>query len=210
MVFIDEIDVALTSRDGGSIDTSGVGSKMLSILMPWLEREDIKGKLLLVGATNRADNIDAAMRRRMQTVIPVLPPITADDRRAVLFNVLVREQGIPAEAIEIPDEVVSDLATKWYTQANLSVLAEKAASIASRRDEDFTSNVAHFLSRAAITYRVDTTRTESLSYAAASQASDTDLLPPGFEFKKANESKIAPKESSDEDEEFPANTRFVR
>ena len=210
MVFIDEIDVALTSRDGGSIDTSGVGSKMLSILMPWLEREEIKGKLLLVGATNRADNIDAAMRRRMQTVIPVLPPITAEDRRAVLFNVLVREQGIPAEAIEIPDEVVSDLATKWYTQANLSVLAEKAASIASRRDEDFASNVAHFLSRAAVTYRVDTTRTESLSYAAASQASDTDLLPPGFEFKKANESKIAPKESSDEDEEFPANTRFVR
>ena len=70
--------------------------------------------------------------------------------------------------------------------------------------------MAHFLSRAAVTYRVDTTRTESLSYAAASQASDTDLLPPGFEFKKANESKIAPKESSDEDEEFPANTRFVR
>jgi len=211
MVFIDEIDVALTSRDGGVGDSSGVGSKMLSILMPWLERDEIKGKLLLVGATNRADNIDAAMRRRLQTVLPILPPMTPEDRRAVLTNVLIREQGIDATSIEIPDDVVSDGATKWYTQANLSILAEKAASIASRKDEDFSSRVSHFLQMACASYRVDTTRTEALSYLAASQSSDTDLLPPGFQVKQEREvKKILRDIESDDDEGVGPSERGVR
>jgi len=208
MVFIDEIDVALTSRDGGSVDTSGVGSKMLSILMPWLERDEIKGRLLLVGATNRADNIDAAMRRRLQTVIPVLPPMTAEDRRDVLVNVLEREQHIDRALIEIPDAVVSDAATKWYTQANLSILAEKAVSIASRREQDFSERVSYFLLQAVASYRVDTERTEALSYLAASQASDLDLLPPGFTPKRSSEAKQILKEVEDDD--FGANGRSIR
>ena len=199
MVFIDEIDVALTSRDGGSVDTSGVGSKMLSILMPWLEREEIKGKLLLVGATNRADNIDSAMRRRLQTVVPVLPPMRPEDRRSVLENVLIREQGVPKAQIVIPDAVISDECTKWYTQAQLSILAEKAVSIASRRDADFNKNVAEYLTKAVEAYRVDTAKTEALSYLAASQASDLDLLPPGFETRKPTEIKELLKETDDED-----------
>ena len=202
MMFIDEIDVALTSRDGGSIDTSGVGGKMLSILMPWLEKDEIKGKLLLVGATNRADNIDAAMRRRLQTVIPVLPPMLPEERHNVLLNVLRREQGITGD-IEIPAEVVADSATRWYTQANLSVLAQKAASVASRRDEEFSDNVAHYLRLAIANYRVDTARTETLSYLAASQASDLDLLPPGFEVKRQAEVKAMVKSLEDDDDGAP-------
>jgi transitional endoplasmic reticulum ATPase len=202
MMFIDEIDVALTSRDGGSIDTSGVGGKMLSILMPWLEKDEIKGKLLLVGATNRADNIDAAMRRRLQTVIPVLPPMLPEERHNVLLNVLRREQGITGD-IEIPAEVVADSATRWYTQANLSVLAQKAASVASRRDEEFADNVAHYLRLAIANYRVDTARTETLSYLAASQASDLDLLPPGFEVKRQAEVKAMVKSLEDDDDGAP-------
>ncbi len=209
MMFVDEIDVALTSRDGGSIDTSGVGSKMLSILMPWLEKEEVKGNLLLVGATNRADNIDAAMRRRLQTVIPVLPPVTLEDRRAVLENVLVREQGIDMAQVEVPDEVVADGATKWYTQANLSILAEKAASIASRKDESFSDNVAEYLRHAVRSYRVDTVRTENLSYLAASQASDTDLLPPGFQIKQQAEIKQILKDETEYDNVGPLQ-RVIR
>lgn len=211
MVFIDEIDVALTSRDGGVGDSSGVGSKMLSILMPWLERDEIKGKLLLVGATNRADNIDAAMRRRLQTVLPILPPMTPEDRRAVLENVLIREQGIDRNLIEIPEEVIADGATKWYTQANLSILAEKAASIASRKGDEFSSRVGHFLQLASASYRVDTTRTEALSYLAASQSSDTDLLPPGFQVKQEREvKKILREIESDDDDEVGPSERGVR
>jgi len=208
MVFIDEIDVALTSRDGGSVDTSGVGSKMLSILMPWLERDEIKGKLLLVGATNRADNIDSAMRRRLQTVVPMLPPMLSEDRKAVLINVLMREQGVPENKIVIPDDVVSDAATRWYTQAQLSVLAEKAASIASRNEADFNENVAEYLLRAVKAYRVDTAKTEALSYLAATQASDLDLLPPGFEVRKQAEVKELLKDVEDED--FSPSKRSVR
>lgn len=208
MMFIDEIDVALTSRDGGSIDTSGVGSRMLSILMPWLESPQVKGKLLLVAATNRPDNIDAAMKRRLQTVIPMLPPIRPSDREDVLRNILVRERGVSVEYISIPEIVVSDQMTKWYTHDNLSVLAEKAAAIASRCDEDFEKDIPGFLVRATQAYRVDTTRTEALSQLAASFASDLDLLPPGFEIKKQSDIKQAIRETDDEN--IGPSERFSR
>ena len=205
MLFVDEIDVALTSRDGGSVDTSGVGSKMLSILMPWLERDDIKGKLLFVGATNRSDNIDAAMKRRLQTIIPVLPPMLPEDRHQVIANILHREQGV--SQFEIPDDVVGE-ATRWYTQANLSVLVEKAVNLSRRQGKDFLSDVSGFLRRATELYRVDTARTETLSYLAAAQCTDEDMLPPGFARKQEREVKQLLREI--EDDEVGPSQRGVR
>jgi hypothetical protein len=207
MLFVDEIDVALTSRDGGSVDTSGVGSKMLSILMPWLERDDIKGRLLFVGATNRPDNIDSAMKRRLQTIIPVLPPMMPEDRFQVVMNILQREQGLRPEECEVPDEVIGD-ATRWYTQANLSILVEKAVSLARRQKREFTSDVAGFLRRATELYRVDTARTETLSYLAAAQCTDDDMLPPGFARKQDREVKKLLREI--EDDEMGPSERGVR
>jgi hypothetical protein len=134
--------------------------------------------------------------------------MTAEDRRDVLVNVLEREQHIDRALIEIPDAVVSDAATKWYTQANLSILAEKAVSIASRREQDFSERVSYFLLQAVASYRVDTERTEALSYLAASQASDLDLLPPGFTPKRSSEAKQILKEVEDDD--FGANERSIR
>lgn len=198
MLFVDEIDVALTSRDGGSVDTSGVGSKMLSILMPWLERDDIKGKLLFVGATNRSDNIDAAIKRRLQTIIPVLPPMLPVDRHQVIFNILQREQGVDRTSCDIPDEVIGE-ATRWYTQANLSILVEKAVNLARRQGGDFLSDVAGFLRRATELYRVDTSRTETLSYLAAAQCTDEDMLPPGFARKQEREVKQLLREIEDDE-----------
>ena len=163
-----------------------------------LESPQVKGKLFLVAATNRPDNIDAAMKRRLQTVIPMLPPIEWSDRYNVLLNILERERNIDAPYIEIPQDVVSDQMTKWYTHDNLSVLAEKAEAIASRKGEEFASDVAGFLTRAVQSYRVDTTRTEALSQLAASFASDLDLLPPGFQVKKQNEVKQLLKEVDDD------------
>lgn len=198
MMFVDEIDVAMTSRDGGAIDTSGVGSKMLSILMPWLEREEIKGKLLFVGATNRPDNIDGALKRRLQTIIPVLPPMLPVERARVIRNVLIREQGVQESVIDIPEDILGET-THWFTQANLSILCEKAVSIASRQGSDFSKDVAGFLRKAAVLYRVDTSRTEALSYLAAAQSSDQDLLPPGFVVKQEREVKKLLREVEDDD-----------
>lgn len=183
-LFVDEIDVAMTSRDGGAIDTSGVGSKMLSILMPWLEQDHVKGQLLFIAATNRPDNIDAALKRRLQTILPVLPPSSPEERAQVIANILMREQGVQSSVEDIPEDVVADGATAWYTQANLSILVDRAATIAAREDRDLQDDLHLFLRRATDTYRVDTTRTERMSYLAAAQASNTELLPPGFVVRK--------------------------
>lgn len=202
MLFVDEIDVALTSRDGGSVDTSGVGSKMLSILMPWLERDDIKGKLLFVGATNRADNIDSAMKRRLQTIIPVLPPMRPEDRADVIINILDREQGYDVARYK-PEQFLTDdivgIGTTWYTQANLSVLVEKAVNISRREKRNFLDNPVEFMTRATDLYRVDTNRTEALSYLAAAQCTDSDMLPPGFSRRQEREVKQLLREIEDDE-----------
>lgn len=192
-LFVDEIDVAMTSRDGGAIDTSGVGSKMLSILMPWLEQENVKGNLLFIAATNRPDNIDAALKRRLQTILPVLPPSSEAERAQVIANILLREQGVQASTGDIPSDVTADSATAWYTQANLSILVDRAATIAARDDRDLDEDLVGFLRRAASTYRVDTSRTERMSYLAAAQASNTDLLPPGFVVRTEPQPAVEPR-----------------
>lgn len=207
MLFVDEIDVALTSRDGGSVDTSGVGSKMLSILMPWLERDDIKGKLLFVGATNRADNIDAAMKRRLQTIIPVLPPMQPEERASVILNILDREQGHDIALLNpdqfVTEEIVGD-ATRWYTQANLSILVEKAVNLARRQKREFLDNPLEFMTLATQLYRVDTAKTETLSYLAAAQCTDGDMLPPGFIRRNEREVKQLLRQIEDDDEVGPS------
>ena len=203
-LFVDEIDVAMTSRDGGAVDTSGVGSKMLSILMPWLEQDHIKGQLLFIAATNRPDNIDAALKRRLQTVIPVLPPSSAEERSEVIRNILLREQNVVSvEDSDIPAEVCDDAVSGWYTQANLSILVDRAATIAARDGAELDADIAGYLRRAASTYRVDTTRTEAMSYLAAAQASNTELLPPGFVVKSERDAKRVLKEvESPADEDY--------
>ena len=99
-------------------------------------------------------------------------------------------------------------ATRWYTQANLSILVEKAVSLARRQKREFTSDVAGFLRRATELYRVDTARTETLSYLAAAQCTDDDMLPPGFARKQDREVKKLLREI--EDDEMGPSERGVR
>lgn len=103
----------------------------------------------------------------------------------MIANILVREQGVESSsAADVPDDVTADTATGWYTQANLSILVDRAATIAAREDRDIEDDLAGYLRRATSTYRVDTARTERMSYLAAAQASNTELLPPGFVIRK--------------------------
>ena len=104
---------------------------------------------------------------------------------------------------------ITEEATQWYTQANLSILVEKAASLASRQSVEFSDDVAGFLRKAVSIYRVDTSRTETLSYLAAAQASDHDLLPPGFVVKQDREIKKLLREI-DDDEDMQSGARVAR
>lgn len=85
LVFVDEIDQAIGGRVTASAD-SGVGQRMFGRLLEFMGREELRGQVLWVAASNRPDMLDEAMIRRFDKIIPLLLP--GESERAEIFRAL--------------------------------------------------------------------------------------------------------------------------
>lgn len=86
LVFIDELDQVVGRGDG----SNSVDANQFQAVLTFLEDpERMRLGIVIVGATNWPNRIDAAVLSRFQTRIPVLPP-TAQDR-ADMLPVMLRE-----------------------------------------------------------------------------------------------------------------------
>lgn len=74
VVFIDEIDQAMSRRDTGQSGDSGVGARMFARILEVMSDATNRGRILWVAATNRADILDEALLRRFDRVVPLLTP----------------------------------------------------------------------------------------------------------------------------------------
>jgi transitional endoplasmic reticulum ATPase len=87
IVFLDELDSVLSSGRQSKGD-SGTSARMFNAIMQWLSDESRKGKVVVIGASNRPDLLDAALIRsgRFDAKIPALPPFKGDavGRKAIL------------------------------------------------------------------------------------------------------------------------------
>ncbi|SOE23151.1 AAA+-type ATPase, SpoVK/Ycf46/Vps4 family [Spirosomataceae bacterium TFI 002] len=72
ILFIDEIDQVFKSREQANMD-GGVSSNHLSELFKFSSREDLRGKIIIFGASNTPHLLDPAMLSRF-TIIPVIEP----------------------------------------------------------------------------------------------------------------------------------------
>ncbi len=70
ILFIDEIDQAFTNRSNTSLD-GGVSSHYLKTLFKFAARDDLRGKICIVGCSNTPQLLDPAMINRFVT-IPLL------------------------------------------------------------------------------------------------------------------------------------------
>jgi SpoVK/Ycf46/Vps4 family AAA+-type ATPase len=72
-VFIDEIDQVLSR---GENDTNSVGRNLFSMFLSFLSEPSLRGKVILIGATNYPNKIDEALKRsgRFDKKIPFLLP----------------------------------------------------------------------------------------------------------------------------------------
>lgn len=70
VLFIDEIDQAFQNRTQASHD-GGVSAHYLKTIFQFAAREDLRGKILILGATNTPQSLDPALQSRFIT-IPVL------------------------------------------------------------------------------------------------------------------------------------------
>jgi transitional endoplasmic reticulum ATPase len=126
IIFIDEIDAIAPKREEvvGEVEKRVVAQ--LLALMDGLEE---RGKVIVIGATNRPDALDPALRRpgRFDREIEVPPP----DKRARREILSVHTRNVPlAEDVDL--DKLAEM-TYGYTGADLAALVKETAMNALRR-----------------------------------------------------------------------------
>ncbi len=139
IIFIDEIDAIAPKREEV---TGEVEKRVVAQLLTLMDGLKERGKVIVIGATNRPDAIDPALRRpgRFDREIEIRPP----DKRARKEILLVHVRNVPLcdenkvkEGLCGPGDIV-DLdkiaeMTHGYTGADLAALVKEAAMNALRR-----------------------------------------------------------------------------
>ena len=97
IVFVDEADQSLGSRQGGSGD-SGVSSRVYSMMAQEMSDTRNRGKILWVLASSRPDLIEVDLKRpgRIDVKIPLFPTTTAAEGFGLL-RALCRKHGLKIE-----------------------------------------------------------------------------------------------------------------
>lgn len=127
IIFFDEIDGLAPSRCG---DRDQTQSSVVSTLLALMDGLNSRGSVVVIGATNRPDSLDPALRRpgRFDREIYFPLPSTAD-RAAILH--LHTKTWVPAPSQEILSIVAK--ATPGFAGADLQALCVEAAMTALRR-----------------------------------------------------------------------------
>ena len=139
IIFIDEIDAIAPKREEV---TGEVEKRVVAQLLTLMDGLKERGKVIVIGATNRPDAIDPALRRpgRFDREIEIRPP----DKRARIEILKVHTRNMPlcteedvkkgaCKKEDIVDlEKIAEM-THGYTGADLAALAKEAAMAALRR-----------------------------------------------------------------------------
>lgn len=146
IVFIDEIDAVAKGRDGRLRSVSNdEREQTLNQLLTELDGFDSSSTVIVLGATNRADVLDPALRRpgRFDRIVMVEPP-DRHGRREIL-DVHVTKKQLPLAA-DVDLNMVA-ASTSGFTGADLANLVNEAALLAGRANkvevgkDDFTHAV---------------------------------------------------------------------
>jgi transitional endoplasmic reticulum ATPase len=132
IVFVDEIDQSVGRGESGD---SGVSNRVFKRLMEVMADTTLRGHVLWICASNRADLLDAALLRpgRMDKKIPILAP-DADERAAILA-VLTRAGFADSPEKDFPTpEQYAQLSEPMidYTGAEIEGIVGKAVQLRAR------------------------------------------------------------------------------
>ena len=131
IIFLDEIDSLLTSRREGEAEVSGKVKTEFLVQMDGANRKEVRGKLvMIIGATNRPDSLDEAVRRRFTRRIHI--PLPDLPSRAALIDRAFAAHKLPQD---ISDEVKAKVAgdTEGHSSADLREICRAAAGAALNR-----------------------------------------------------------------------------
>jgi transitional endoplasmic reticulum ATPase len=127
IIFIDEIDAIAPKRE----DVQGeVERRVVSQLLTMMDGLQARGKVVIIGATNRLNSVDPALRRpgRFDREIE----ITVPGKKGRLSVLKIHSRGMPL-AKNVDLEKISSL-THGFVGADLESLTKEAAMIVLRRN----------------------------------------------------------------------------
>ncbi|CAA0841437.1 ATP-dependent zinc metalloprotease FTSH 7-chloroplastic [Striga hermonthica] len=140
IIFIDEIDAVAKSRDGKlRVVSNDEREQTLNQLLTEMDGFDSNSAVIVLGATNRADVLDPALRRpgRFDRVVMVETP----DRigRGAILDVHVSKKELPLGK----DVDLGDIAsmTTGFTGADLANLVNEAALLAGRNNKSVVEKI---------------------------------------------------------------------
>jgi hypothetical protein len=176
IVFIDEADQALGSRDSGSGD-SGVSGRVYSMMAKEMSDSRNRGRILWILASSRPDLIEVDLKRpgRVDVKIPLFP--THDPAEAYQLIRAIGKRfnlGLPREAPEVIRPLVPDLVTPGAAES----IAIKAYRLVKTRNVDSVEALRDCLDE----YQNPVPR-EVMDFQiglAVREASDLDFVPPVF------------------------------
>jgi SpoVK/Ycf46/Vps4 family AAA+-type ATPase len=125
IIFFDEIDGLAPVR---SSKQEQIHASIVSTLLALMDGMDGRGQVIVIGATNRPDNIDPALRRPGRFDREFYFPLPDKDSRKSILNIHTQDWGLS-------DEFKASLAekTKGYGGADLRALCTEAALNAIQR-----------------------------------------------------------------------------
>ncbi len=175
-VFFDEIDQSDMARRGTN-SGNPVASNLFSAMLQWMSDETLRGKIVIVFASNRPDLIDSALLRlgRMDAIIPVLLP--DDDARRGILLAQARSQSVVIDEAALAALVTK---TRDYSAADLAAVVTKARKLAQREQR---MQIMPADADAALRYmRPQTPQiAERYTLLAVQACNDSELLPPPYD-----------------------------
>ncbi len=129
VLFLDELDALVPARGTDSF-TSGVSERVLSQFLVELDGvEELRGVLVL-GATNRPDMLDPALRRPGRFDLEIAVPLPNRDERREIFAVHLANKPL-AEDVEDLDHLAAD--SDGLSGADIAEVCRRAGLSAVRR-----------------------------------------------------------------------------
>ncbi|KAG8196814.1 hypothetical protein JTE90_027530 [Oedothorax gibbosus] len=127
IIFFDEIDGLAPVR---STRQDQIHSSIVSTLLALMDGLDNRGEIVIIGATNRLDAIDPALRRPGRFDRELLFPLPPFQAREQILKIITKDWIPPLE-----ESLLSELAacTAGYCGADIKALCAEAALVALRR-----------------------------------------------------------------------------
>jgi AAA+ superfamily predicted ATPase len=175
VVFVDEADQMAGKREGGDND-SGLSGRVYGMLAKEMSDTRNRGRIIWVFATSRPDLLEVDLKRqgRLDVHIPLFPPETPDEVRA-LFLAVARKLKVPLTETDVPP-VAEGIALGGNEIEGILVRALRIAELANDPKPSLRDILANVMKE--VRPSAHTRKLEYMDLVAVKECTDARFLPP--------------------------------